>query len=67
MSTWIKWWKSKFAWTLIIVILAGMGLSFLPAYFLDWGWIISICTGLGTGFIIRKLIIKKLDEISKTR
>lgn len=66
MSTWIKWWKSKFAWTLIGVILLTMVITFLFAYFFDWGWIVAAIVALGGGFTLRKLITKKIDDYVKS-
>lgn len=66
MVTWIKWWKSKFAWTLIGVTLLTMIVGFLLAYFIDWGWIVTIVVSCAGGLVIRKIITNKLDEISNT-
>ena len=66
MSTWIKWWNSKFAWTIIVITLITMIISFLFAYFFDWGWIVSIIIACGGGFILRKLIKKKIDDYAKS-
>jgi uncharacterized membrane protein YdbT with pleckstrin-like domain len=66
MANWIKWWKSKFAWTLIGVVLLTMVISFLFAYFFDWGWIVAIITACSGGFTLRKLIKKKIDDYVKS-
>lgn len=66
MATWIKWWESKFAWTLIGVVLLTMVISFIFAYFFDWGWIVAIITACGGGFTLRKLIKKKIDDYVKS-
>lgn len=65
MSTWIKWWKSKFAWTLIGVTLFVMLIAFLFAYFFNWGWIVSIITAFAGGITLRKLIYKKIDNYAE--
>lgn len=65
MSTWIKWWKSKFAWTIIGLVASAMVLSFLSAYFLmePINWILAIVIAGSFGFGIRKVIIKKIDSL----
>lgn len=64
MSTWIKWWKSKFAWTIIGLVASAMVLSFLSAYFLmdPINWILAIVIAGSFGFGIRKVVIKKIDS-----
>ena len=66
MSNFIKWWKSKLAWTLIGVVLLTMIISFIFAYFFNWGWIVSVITALCGGFTLRKLITKKIDDYVKS-
>ena len=65
MSTWIKWWKSKFAWTIIGLVASAMVLSFLSAYFLmdPINWILAIVIAISFGFGIRKVVIKKIDSL----
>lgn len=65
MATWIKWWKSKFAWTIIGMVALTMVLSFLSAYFLmePINGILAIAIALFSGLGIRKLVIKKIDEL----
>ena len=62
MSTWVKWWKYKFVWMILLVTALTMTIAFLFAYFLDWGWIVSIISALTGGFIIRKIVIRKIDD-----
>ena len=59
-TTWIKWWKSKDAWTIIGVGLLAMAIAFCSAYFLDWPWnlIGTIIPCIPAGIIIRKTLIK---------
>ena len=66
MGNFIKWWKSKFAWTLIGGALLTMVISFLFAYFFDWGWIVAIIAACSGGFTLRKLIKKKIDDFAKS-
>ena len=65
MSTWIKWWKSKFAWTVIGLAISAVVLSFLSAYFLmdPINWIIAIVIAVSFGFGIRRIVIKKIDSL----
>ena len=65
MATWIKWWKSKFAWTIIGLVASALVLSFLSAYFLidPINWILSVIISGSFGFGIRKVIIKKIDSL----
>ena len=65
MTTWIKWWKSKFAWTIIGLVASAMVLSFLSAYFLmdPINWILAIVIAGSFGFGIRRVVIKKIDSL----
>jgi hypothetical protein len=67
MANWIKWWKSKFAWNIIGMVISAMTLSFLSAYFLidPINWILAIIIVMLFGFGIRKTIIKKIDSLVK--
>ena len=59
-TTWVKWWNSKDAWTIICTALVALVLSFCAAYFLYWPWnlIGAIIPCIPAGIIIRKTIIK---------
>jgi hypothetical protein len=61
MATWIRWWEDKYFLLMWGVALLTMLISFLLAYFISWGWIPSIAIALLGGFIIRKIITKRLD------
>lgn len=65
MGNWIKWWKSKFFLTILAIVAVTIVVTFLLAYLLEWGWIPAIALALGGGFAIRKVVIKKLDEMSE--
>ena len=65
MATWIKWWKDKTFIKIFIVALITMIIGFLLAYFIDWGWIVTIITSCTGGFIIRKIITNRLDKEAK--
>lgn len=64
-TTWVKWWKSKDAWIIIIAGLLAMATSFCSAYFLQWPWnligVIILC--IPAGIIMRKTLIKILINI----
>lgn len=61
----IRWWKSKFFLTILGVALTTIGITFLLAYFIDWGWIPAIAVALGGGFAIRRIVVKRLDELAE--
>lgn len=61
---WIKWWKDKTFMSVLGIALGTMVLSFLLAYFISWGWIPAIAVALAGGFAIRKVVVRKLDEIA---
>lgn len=65
MVEWIKWWKSDFFLTILGVVMVTMGITFVLAYFIDWGWIPAIMLCIGGGILIRKMVTKKLDEMSE--
>ena len=58
----IKWWKNRLVVALICTALASVIIAFLFAYFISWGWIISILIALIGGLIMRKLIVKLLEQ-----
>lgn len=61
----IKWWKSKFFLKVLLVVFLTMIITFLVAYFTNGYWqLLSIPTACLGGFILRKIVIKKLDEIA---
>jgi ABC-type transport system involved in cytochrome bd biosynthesis fused ATPase/permease subunit len=59
---WIKWWKDKTFLLVWGIILLTMAVAFVVAYFIDFGWILSIvAAGIG-GQAIRRVIVNKLNE-----
>lgn len=64
-NEWIKWWKNKTFMTILGIALVAMVVSFLLAYFIEWGWILSIVVACIGGFLIRRVISKKMDEVVK--
>lgn len=65
MSKWFRWWKSDFFLMLLVAVILIKVVAFLLAYFIEWGWILAILVAVGGGFILRKMVIKKLDEWSE--
>lgn len=68
-ATWIKWWKSKDAWIIIISALIAMAIAFCSAYFLYWPWnlIGAIIPCIPAGIIIRKTLIKIINKLSDNK
>lgn len=64
---WIRWWKDKTFLSVLGVALGSIVASLALALLLEWGWIGSIVTALAGGFEMRRLVIKKLDEIDNDR
>lgn len=65
MSNWIKWWKSDFFLTILGVVIVTMGITFVLAYLIDWGWIPAIAMAICGGLLIRKMVTKNLDDLSE--
>lgn len=65
MSGLVKWWESPFAWKLFGTTLLIMAISFVFAYFIDWGWIVAVAVALGGGYLLRTMVFNKLDEYYK--
>lgn len=66
-TEWIKWWKSKLAWTIIIAGIVAMAGAFLLAYFLPlpYNLIGAFLACVPSGIVIRRAISKKLTEIAE--
>lgn len=64
MTNWIKWWKDKTFLTILAIACVAMLVAFVFARYISWGWIVSCLVGLLAGLFIRKVITRKLDEIS---
>lgn len=63
MGKWIKWWKCKTYMSVLVIALLTILTGFFLAYFLDWGWILTIVvTAIGV-MNIRKTIIKGIDKL----
>lgn len=62
MATWIKWWKDKTFMTILAIALLTMLIGFLLAYFIEYGWLITIVLSIAGGISIRKVITNRLDK-----
>lgn len=62
---WIKWWKDKTFMTILGIALVAMVVSFLLAYFIEWGWILSVVVACLGGVAMRRVFSKKMDEVVK--
>lgn len=64
MGQWIKWWKDKTLLKIIVSMFSTVIIAFLFAYFIPYGWIVSIILAIvSRQFCIKPLIDKKLQEI----
>lgn len=64
MAELIKWWKNKTSLTVLGIAVGTVGIAFLLAYFITWGWIPAIAVTCIGGLGIRKVIRKKFDEMN---
>lgn len=64
MANWVKWWKDKTFLSVMGVALVTMLLGFLMAYYISWGWIITVLIGAIGGLVIRKIVVNRLEESS---
>ena len=62
MNEWIKWWKDKTFMSVLGVALLTMLIGFLLAYYIKWGWILTIVVTAIGGMSIRRIIIKRIDK-----
>ena len=65
MGEFIKWWKDRMTILIILTPILTVIIAFLFAFFFDWGWIVSTVVALGGGYLLRRLIIKKLTDTFK--
>ena len=56
----VKWWKNKWVVLLMVVGILTVVIGFLFAYFISWGWILTLVLavvgGIGMMFISFKII-----------
>ena len=62
MAEFVKWWKDKMVVLIMLTAILSVVIAFLFAFFFEWGWIVSIVIALGGGYLMRRLIIKKLTD-----
>lgn len=62
MNEWIKWWKDETFMTILAAALIAMAVTFLLAYFIEWGWIFAFPVCGVAGLYIRRKIINKIEE-----
>jgi multidrug efflux pump subunit AcrB len=62
--SWVKWYRSKTAWVIIITAVVAMVGAFLCAYYLAYplNLITTIACCVPAGIIIRRAIIKALTK-----
>lgn len=63
MSDWIRWWKDRTFLVCLGIALLSMSVAFVLAYFIEWGWLVSVAVALIGGYFIRRMIYKRLDEL----
>ena len=56
----VKWWKNKWAVLLMVVGILTVGLGFIFAHFISWGWILTLVVTAIGGFGIRHLALKMI-------
>lgn len=62
MAEFVKWWKDKLIVAIMLTAVLSVIVAFLFAYFIEWGWILSIITAIAGGITMRKLAIKKINN-----
>jgi hypothetical protein len=63
VAEWIKWWKDKTFLTVLGIVLITMAISFCVAFF-SCAWWLSVAIACLGGIGIRRVIVKKLDDMS---
>ena len=57
----VKWWKNKWAVLLMVVgIFLTVVIGFLFAYFISWGWILSLVVAVIGGIGMRHIVFKMI-------
>lgn len=64
MAEIIKWWKNKNAVLIICTGVLSVVIAFLFAYFISWGWILSLVIAIAGGITMRIFINKLIDEFA---
>ena len=56
----VKWWKNKWAVLLMVVGILSVVIGFLFAYFISWGWILSLVVAVIGGIGMRHIAFKMI-------
>ena len=56
----VKWWKNKWAVLLMVVGILSVVIGFLFAYFISWGWILSLVVAAIGGIGMRHIALKMI-------
>lgn len=56
----VKWWKNKWAVLLMVVGILSVVIGFLFAYFIEWGWILTIVVAAIGGIGMRHIAFKMI-------
>ena len=65
MTEWIKWWKDKTFLLILGIAMLSMLVAGIFANCFSWGWVVSCVAACLGGFAIRKIVVKKLNELSE--
>ena len=58
----VKWWKNKWAVLLMVVGILTVGIGFVFAYFISWGWILTLVVTAIGGIGMRHIAFKMIDD-----
>jgi hypothetical protein len=58
----IKWWKNKWVVLAVLCLLFTITIGFVLAYFIDWGWILSLVIAIIGGIATRWTISKAFNK-----
>lgn len=61
----VKWWKNKWAVLLIVVGVLTVGIGFIFAYFISWGWVLSLVIAIIGGVGMRHTILRMIGVYDK--
>jgi hypothetical protein len=60
---WLKWLKDKTYMSVLGISLVAIVVSFILAYFIEWGWLPAMAVATLCGIWIRKIIIKRINKL----
>lgn len=58
----IKWWKDRNLLSIVIIAIASVILSAIPAILFEWGWLLSIVIAITGGLSMRYFIVKYIKS-----